>query len=200
MARIILSFIGIILVVLLSSITAISGIFIMISSLITGHEGFLQGLQLFFLGFISFTATAIAYSAMKILKNTEIIANALADTLDEMNNQKYQSNPLQSLFNGGMGIPGFPDIPTAGTIRMAKMDKDGNITPIGEKEFKTHEEFLKYRDDLINNAIQGKDGKKTVNEMTLEELESELVTALADQDYDLCAAIRDAIKDKKAQN
>ncbi len=200
MARIILSFIGILLVVLLSGATAVSGMFMMISSLVTGHEGFLQGLQLFFLGFIAFTATAIAYSAMKILKNTDIIANALADTLEEMGRQKFNSNPLNNLFGGGMGIPGFPDMPTMGTIRMAKMDKDGNITPIGEKEFKTHEEFLKYRDDLINNAIQGKDGKKTVSEMSLEELEAELVTALGEQDYDLCAAIRDAIKDKKAQS
>lgn len=200
MARILLSFIGMILIVLLAGSAAVGGIVIMISSLITGHEGFLQGMELFFLGFISFTVTAIAYSAMKILKNTDIIADALAKTLDELDRQKFQSNPLQNLFAGGLGIPGFPEMPTTGTIRMAKMDKDGTITPIGEKEFNSHEEFLKYRDDLINNAIQGKDGKKTVAEMTLEELEAELVIALAEQDYNLCAAIRDAIKDKKAQS
>lgn len=187
------SFIGILVVILFSAGTALVGIGKMILSLIQ-ETSVLPGLELFFLGSILFTVTLIAYTAVKILNNTDIIATSLTQVLESMDGPE-RINPLEQLFGGG-GFPGgFPM--GSGTMRIARMDKDGTIHNIGEREFNSHEEFLKYRDELINKARGESSGKKPVSEMTLEELESERIAAEAKQDFELCAALRNAIEEKK---
>jgi len=190
MAKGLLSFIGILLLLLFSAGAAIAGLVMMTTTLITGAGSFMQGMETFFLGSISLCATLIGYTSMKILRNTDIIADALEDTLNALDDQQRSRNPLASLLGGLGGFPGM------GTMRMAQVNKDGTITPIGEKEFNNHDEFLKFRDELINNAMN-KNGKKSVTEMTLEELENERETAEKAQDFELAAALRDAIAEKK---
>lgn len=195
MAKGLISFIGIFILILFSAVTAIAGAVMMTTTLFTGNGQFIQGLEVFFLGSISFTATLIAYVSTKVLRNTDIIADALTDVLEDMD--KKSSHPLANLFGGLGGHGGFPPpFPTSGTMRMARMDKEGNIIPMGEKDFNNPEEFLKFRDELINNAMN-KSGKKPVNEMSMEELENEREAAEKKQDFELAAALRDAINEKK---
>ena len=193
MAKGFLSFVGILMLIIFSAGTAIVGAFMMISSLISGNANFLKGLEVFFLGSISFTVTMVAYTATKVLRNTDILAECMADTLDALDRQQGAKSSLMDILGRG-GFP--PPFPFNGTVRMAKMDKDGNITPVGEREFGSHEEFLKFRDELINNAMN-KNGKKPVSEMSLEELENEREAAEKAQNFELAAAIRDAINEKK---
>jgi hypothetical protein len=110
-------------------------------------------------------------------------------------------NPLHQLFqNLGMGGGEFPGMPgMSGSIKMSSIDEEGNITPLGEKEFSSPEEFLKYRNEILQKAFGKKPGstKKKFEEMTVSELEAEEKKAIETQDFELAAAVRDLIKEKK---
>lgn len=155
---------------------------------IINNKSITQGLELFFLGSTSLSVTLIAYTVVRILSNTQLIAESLTSVLESMEESPAKQNYLGSLFGG---------FPMGGTMKVSRLDKDGNIHDVGEKEFTNHEDFIKFRDELIKDAIGDKFGKKPAAEMTIEELDKERVAAEEKQDYNLAAMFRDLIEEKK---
>jgi hypothetical protein len=190
------------LLVLFSFVGIIVGAGTMIYDLYSSGPNFMQGFTIFSLSSILFLVSVTAFIATKILTNTEIMADVMAKFVaHEMKKEMSGGgNPLQQfLQNLGMGggFPGMPNI--SGSIKMASVDEDGNITPLGEKEFKNPEEFLKYRNEILQKAF-GKNPTKTkkkFEEMSIQELESEEQKAIDSQNFELAAAVRDLIKEKR---
>jgi hypothetical protein len=189
--------ITLLLTVVFSIISAAVGLGIMAYDLYSGGSQFMHGFTVFSLGAILFFVSTTAYIATKILTNTDILADSMIKFFEhEMGKEEagLGMNPLQALFGKmGMGLPGMG----AGSIKMARMDEDGNITPLGEKTFSSHEELIKHRDELLQKAFGAKPGKKDIKEMSLEELEVERQQAVDSQKFELAAAIRDLIEEKK---
>jgi hypothetical protein len=180
-------------VVLFSAVSTLVGASIMVYNLYTGGPGFMHGFEVFCLSAILFFTSTTAYIATKILTNTDVIADSMIKFFEhEMRKEEVGMNPLQALF-GKMGLPGMG----AGSIKMARMDEDGNITPLGEKTVSSPEELIKHRDELLFKAFGAKPGKKDIKEMSLEELEIERQQAVDSQKFELAAAIRDLIEEKK---
>lgn len=153
----------------------------------------MHGFTVFTLSAILFFASTTAYIVTKILTNTDILADSMVKFLEhEMDKEDSGVNPLQALF-GKMGLPGMG----AGSIKMARMDEDGNITPLGEKSFSSPEELIKHRDELLAKAFGSKPDKKKIQDMSLEELQAEEIKAVGAQDFELAAAIRDLMEEKK---
>lgn len=180
--------VAILFIFVVSAGAAVVGLGEMIVSLVTHNNEFKSGLELFLLGTITFIITLVAYVVGKILDNTQIIAKTLADVLDNMDSGPQPMSPFSEMFGGGF--------PFTGSVKVAKIDKDGNITSLGENEFHSKEEFIKFRNEFINKAM-GKDNKKQISDMTLEELESERIAAEERQDFELCKMLRDLINERK---
>lgn len=180
------------LVVIFSFISSLVGIGIMIYDLYSGGSQFMHGFTVFSLSAILFFAATTAYIVTKILNNTDILADSMVKFLEhEMDKEVPVINPIDALF-GKMGLPGMG----AGSIKMASMDEDGNITPLGEKTFNSHEEMVKHRDELLSKAFGFKSDKKKIQDMSLEELQTEEIKAVDAQDFELAAAIRNLIQSK----
>lgn len=180
------------LIVLFSGVSAIFGLGIMVYDLYSGGNEFMHGFTVFCLGAILFFTSTVAYIASKILTNTDIIADSMIKFIENEMQKEVEQNPLQALF-GKMGLPGMG----SGSIKMARMDEDGNITPLGEKTFGSHEEMIKHRDELLHKAFGFKSDKKKIQDMTLEELQAEEIKAVGSQNFELAAAIRDLMNEKK---
>lgn len=178
------------LTLFLSAATIISGLCLMGDYLINGGSRGMQGFELFSLGAILFIVILSGYMLSKILSYTEVMVDTLTTLVDHTISKSGPNpiNPLEALF-GQMGLPG------SGTIKMAKMDEDGNIIPFMSKEFNNKEEFIKHRDEILSKALGGTN-KKKVEDMTLEELQVEEKKAVSTQDFELAACIRDAINEK----
>lgn len=180
------------LLVLFSAISAFVGAGIMIYDLYSGGSNFMQGFNIFCLGSILFLVSVTSYMITKTLTNTEILADVMSKYIaNEMAKEmKVNINPLQQLFGGG-----FPPGMNMGTgsIKLSSIDKDGNITPLGEREFNNPEELLKYRNEILNKAFGAKPGKKQIQDMSTEELKEEEKKAVDNQQFELAAAIRDVL-------
>lgn len=190
------------LLVLCSAAGIVFGAGTMIYDLYSGGSQFTTGFYIFSLSSILFLVSIASFMISKVLTNTEVIADVLAKFLaNEMKKELAASgNPLHQLFqNMGMGR-GFPGMPgMSGSIKMSSIDEDGNITPLGEKEFSSPEEFIKYRNEILQQAFGKKPGntKKPFEEMSITELEAEEQKAIDSQEFELAAAVRDLIKEKK---
>lgn len=182
-------------VLLISFLASITGVVLISKSMINGTP-LMEGFQVFALGIIMFTVLLSGYMISKILSYTELISdtltNLLEHTLKDTKNPSF--NPMEALFGPG-GLPG------SGTIKMARMEEDGTITPYFEKEFNNQEEFIKHRNELLSKALgnQPDGSKKKVEDMSLDELKEEEKKAVSSQDFELAACIRDAIDEKTKQ-
>lgn len=182
------------LLILFAAASAIFGAGIMINDLYTSGSNFMQGFQIFCLGSILFLVAVTSYIITKVLNNTEILADALAKIVaNEINKSMENINPLQALFGQMGNMP-----PGMGTIKVARMDEDGNITPMGESNFSS-EELMKHRNEILAKAFGYKpeNVKKKFEDMTLDELQSEEKKAVDGQQFELAAALRDLIEERK---
>jgi hypothetical protein len=183
------------LIVLFSGISAIFGIGIMAYDLYSGGDEFMRGFTIFCMGATLFFAATVAFIVTKILTNTDVIATSMVKFFEhEIEKEETKINPMQAFF-GRMGLPEMGN----GSIKIATLDEDGNITPVGEKTFTSHEEMIKHRDELLANAFGYKPekAKTKFEDMTLAELESEEKKAVDGQQFELAAAIRDLMNEKK---
>lgn len=191
------------LLILFAAAGMVIGAGIMIYDLYSDGPNFMQGFTVFSLSSILFLVSITSFIVSKVLTNTEVIADVLSRFMaHEMKKELAAGgNPLHQLFqNLGMG-GGFPGMPgqMKGSIKMTGMDEDGNIIPLGEREFNSPEEFIKHRNEILANAFGKHPGgaKKKFEDMTIQELESEEQKAIDSQNFELAAAVRDLIKEKR---
>lgn len=173
--------------------TAVVGFGIMIWDLYSGGPNFMTGFNVFFLGAILFFVSTTSYIITKVLTNTEILSDVMSRFLANEMQKGPNQNPLQNLFSQ-MGFPGATT-----SIKVARMDEDGNITPMSEADFDSADEMLKHRDEILsklfgNNPIER---KKKIQEMTIEELQAEEKKAVSVQDFELAAAIKNLLDEKQ---
>ena len=183
------------LLILFAAVSALFGGGIMVNALYTSGPNFMQGFQIFCLGSILFLIAVTSYIVTKILTNTEFLAEVLTKMVaKEINKAEGNINPLQAMFGQMGNMP-----PGMGTFKVARMDEDGNITPIGESKFSTPEELMKHRHEILAKAFGYKpeNVKKKFEDMTLAELESEEKKAVDGQQFELAAALRDLIEERK---
>jgi hypothetical protein len=180
------------LTLIFSLASAVFGVFIMFSSITNSSADLMQGFTIFCLGTILFFVTSIAYIVTKILTNTDVLTDVLTKMLLREQNNAQPVNPFQALFgHGGMG-----------TIKVAGVDENGNITPMGESQFNSTEDLLKQRNDILAKAFGWKPetSKKKFEDMTMTELESEEKKAVDGQQFELAAALRDLIEQRKKES
>ncbi len=192
------------LTIFAGALSAIFGIYTMIADLSQGGE-IIKGFMYFSLGVILAVSMLILYSISALTEATKIlgdllfkqakkdmIGNIFGGGSPHMGGDHSGEHPLAQLFkkiaedskNGEFGT---------GKIKITKMDKDGNIHSLGEREFKSHDELIKFRDEVLS----GEYGKDTdLKDMTLEQLKNEELKAVVAQKFELAASIRDLILEK----
>lgn len=156
------------LIILSSALTAIVGLAIMGYDLYADGSNFHYGFNVFSLGAILFFVSLTTYISSKILANTNLIAETMLKLLENEISKSKPMSPLQMLFGGG-----FP--------------------PMGATIVSLNSE----RDELITKEFGDKAIKKDIHQMTLEELEAEEQIAVSTQKFELAAAIRDLMNEKK---
>lgn len=173
-------------IILFSAISSLVGAGIMVYSLYAGNSSFFTGFITCCLGAILFLSTMTVYMVSKILSSSSVIVEVLDNLVsNEINKQSAQSNnPFQSMFNGLSGMPGIT------SIKVAKMDEDGNIQSVSDSNVSGLEEVLK-------SLTAGIKGEKKLEDMTIEELDSELNKEIARQGFERASKIRDLITEKK---
>ena len=121
----------------------------------------------------------------KVLKYSELTSSTLSNLIEYTLNRDTQAPPSNSIdsFLGG----------DSGIIKMARLEEDGTITPLGEKEFNSTEDFMS---KIMSRALTPIEPRK-IEDMSVEELNAEIIKALASQNYEDAAKYRDAIKNKK---
>lgn len=193
------------LTIFLGAISVIFGIFTMIYDLSHGAE-IIKGFMYFSLGAILAVSMLILYSISALTEATKILGDLMFKQAkkDMMGNlfgggspqmgggDHSGEHPLAQLFkkiaedskNGEFGT---------GKIKITKMDKDGNIHHLGEREFKSHDELVKFRDEVLSGEF-GKD--VDLKDMSINELKEEENKAVQSQKFELAASIRDLILEK----
>lgn len=167
----------------------ITGVGIMIYDLLSGGDNFMQGFTVFSLSATLLLVTVIAYMVSKLMTASQKIADVLEKTLqDEMNHEHPSTfNPLEAFFRMGA-------FPGQGTIKMATIDENGNFIPLGEKQFSSHEELIKHRNDILSKSFQN--APKKLEDMTNEELKQEEKKAVDSQNFELAACIVNLIQER----
>lgn len=164
-------------------------------------EPVMNSFQVFALSTILFLVSVISYIVTKTLTNTELMAKVLAEQLERQlekemeENSKRMGGPniLSSLLGGMMGGPGQT------SVSITAFDKNGNAISMGDKTFDNPEELIKYRDEILEKYFGKKPaGKKEMKDMTVEELKAEEKKAVDNQDFELAAAIKSLIDEKKS--
>jgi len=189
--------------IFLGAISSIFGIYTMIADLSEGGEA-IKGFMYLSLGIILSLSMLTIYSIGALTEATKILGDLMF--------KQTQKDMMGSLFGGAprMGGGGQGENPLAdlfrkiaedsrrgefgtGKIKISKMDKDGNIHSLGEKEFSSHEELIKFRDEILSGEY-GKD--IDLKDMSVEELKQEENRAVIAQKFELAASIRDLILEK----
>jgi len=160
------------LVILFSGISAIAGASLMTYDLYSGGPNFMHGFEIFCFGSILFFTASTAYIATKILAGTDTLVDVMTSYFNNEIKQQQQNNenPLQNLLGGLKNIPGVET-----TIKIAKMDEDGNITPINDEDNNFPEDFMKNHNEMVSKLLGDFSGKspkkkKKLEDMTIDEL------------------------------
>lgn len=185
--------------ILFSASMAGYGIYTMISDLFNGGD-IGRGFLFFSLGTIIIGVSAILYTLGAVLENLKNINTSLIPMiLQGQGGNNKPANPFEDLLNqikSQVGRnPDMPDFPLSGSMTIAKMNEDGTITPLEKREFSSPEEMRQFRDEMLKKAFANKN--KKLEDMSVQELESERVKAVEAQDFELAAAIRDLINQQE---
>lgn len=181
------------------------GIYRMIYDGIQG-EDLGRGFMFCSMGFIATTGLIILYSIGAMLENLKILNEKMIALIMSHNgsaNNGGTRNPLFDLLSQlkqNMGDDDSielddDDLPKSGSITIAKVGEDGSITPIERREFNSSDELDAIRKELLNKAFGNKE--KKLEDMTIEELETEREKAVDAQEFELATAIRDLINQKQ---
>lgn len=181
-------------IIIFSAICSVTGAGIMIYDLIVPGPNFMMGFNIFCMSTILFFVAITAYMVTKLLTSTELIADVLTSLIEnELAKEQKNTNPFQAMLNN-LGLPG------SGSVKVARIDKDGTITPLTEGNFSNADEMVKQRDEILTRFFGATPGKKDIKNMTLEELQEEEKAAVAAQNFELAAAIRDVMKNKNSNS
>lgn len=187
---------GITFLILCSVIGIITGFGMMIYDIFVSHTGLGQDFMIFAISTTMFLTTVVAYIATKILARTDALTEVIIkyfqnEMLKEAKQHMPSGNPFSPLMNlfQGQGFPG------PGTVSISSMDENGNIIPLGEKTFSSHEELIKHRNEILQKHFGSVN--KDLKDMSIEELHIEEKKAVAAQDFELAASIVNLIEEKK---
>ena len=111
----------------------------------------------------------------------EVLDNLVSNEINKQ--QANKQNPFTAMFNGLSGIPGIT------SIKLAKMDEEGNIHSVSDANPSN-------LGDVIRSLTTLPGGKK-LEDMNVDELNVELKKEIKKQDYEQAAKIRDLITEKK---
>lgn len=170
--------------IILSAGAALFGAGIMAYSLYSGTN-LLTGFIIFCLGSILFSSIVIAYMVSKILTSTTVMVDALENLVVNEIEKHTNINPFSALFNNVGGMP------TISSIKIARMDEEGNMTSLDDQD-----QNLSGLEGIIKSLSVNPIVEKTLEEMTIEELNAELKKDLEGQGYERAAKIRDIIQGK----
>lgn len=190
--------------ILVGAVSAIFGVYTMISDISDGGE-LIKGYMYFSLGIILALSMLTIYAIGALTDAVKILGDLMF--------KQTKKDMIQNMFGGGMGgspQDGKGEHPLAqllkriaedtrngefgnGKIKITRMDKDGNMHSLGEREFKSHEDLIRFRDEVLSGAF-GKD--VDLKDMTVEQLQQEEIKAVDKQDFELAASIRDLINEK----
>lgn len=179
-----LSAVSILSIIILSAGSALVGAGTMVYNFYLGTP-ILNGFIVFCLGSILFISIIIAYMVSKVMTSTTVMVDVLENLLNnEIEKKTDNTNPFSSLLNGlGASIT---------SIKIGKIDEDGNITSIGDQSVSGLEEVMKNLNLNVNPITE-----KKLEDMTIKELQGELDKDIAKQSYERAAKIRDLIQEKK---
>lgn len=189
--------------ILVGAVFALFGVYTMISDVSEGGE-IIKGFMYFSLGTILALSMLTIYAIGALTDAVKILGDLMF--------KQTKKDMISNMFGGGNPMGGSPqgEHPLAqllkriaedtrngefgnGKIKITRMDKDGNMHSLGEREFKSHEDLIKFRDEVLSGAF-GKD--VDLKDMTIEQLQREELNAVEKQDFELAASIRDLINEK----
>lgn len=190
--------------IILGAISAIFGIYKMIADVSHGGE-LINGYMYFSLGVILCLSMLTIYSIGALTEAVKILGDLMF--------KQAQKSMVSNLFGGGAPQDNSGEHPLTqlfkkiaedskngefgtGKIKITKLDKDGNIHHLGEREFKSHDELIKFRDEVLSGEF-GKD--VNIKDMSIEQLQKEELKAVMKQDFELAAAVRDLILEKQSK-
>jgi hypothetical protein len=193
--------------VIVGAVFALFGVYTMIADVSQGGE-LIKGFMYFSLGIILTLSMLTIYAISALTDAVKILGDLMFKQTkkDMISNMFGGGNPLGGSPQGGSGEHPLAQLFKKiaedsqrgefgnGRIKITRMDKDGNMHSLGEREFKSHEDLIKFRDEVLSGAF-GKD--VDLKDMTIEQLQKEELKAVEKQDFELAASIRDLISEKE---
>lgn len=179
------------------------GTFSMIHGGIVGDD-ILPGLLIFSIGALLAMTTISMYALSSIVSSLKTLTEkiiplavrgSMMGAAPEENPMMNFLNKLRSEMEKADPEDGDGELPTSGTMTVIRVNEDGTHTPIERREFNSPEELQQLRNEILNKAFAKSD--KKLEDMTIDELETERDKAVDAQDFELATAIRDLLENRK---